>query len=52
LASAEGVGLQPVTQMGGKADTSPDISCPARKAHIPERRLAVGLGITMMLKAD
>jgi hypothetical protein len=31
---------------------NPDISCPARNARIPERRLAVGLGIAMTLKAD
>jgi hypothetical protein len=31
---------------------NPDISCFARIANSPERRLAVGFGIAMMLKAD
>jgi hypothetical protein len=29
-----------------------DISCTARNARSPERRLAVGLGIAMTMKAD
>jgi hypothetical protein len=35
-----------------KPPPDPHISCPARNAGIPERRLAVGLGIAMTLKAD
>jgi hypothetical protein len=31
---------------------SPDISCAARIACIPERRLAVGFGIAMTLNGD
>jgi hypothetical protein len=35
-----------------ESSTKPDISCSAQNANSPERRLAVGFVVAMMLKAD